>query len=63
MGLVEGKVGIVPGTTSGIGARTAGLFVEEGARGAKGRLHGPGAEGEALASTLGANALRTSGSA
>ena len=32
MGLVDGKVAIVTGATSGIGARTVDLFVEEGAR-------------------------------
>lgn len=32
MGALEGKVGVIMGGTSGIGARTAGAFVEEGAR-------------------------------
>ena len=54
MGMVDGKVGIVTGATSGIGARTAELFVEEGARVVfTGRRR---QEGEALARRLGANA-------
>ena len=32
MGSLEGKVAIVTGATSGIGARTAEVFVREGAR-------------------------------
>jgi NAD(P)-dependent dehydrogenase (short-subunit alcohol dehydrogenase family) len=32
VGLLEGKVAVVTGGTSGIGARTAELFVAEGAR-------------------------------
>jgi NAD(P)-dependent dehydrogenase (short-subunit alcohol dehydrogenase family) len=54
MGVLDGKVAVVAGGTSGIGARIAELFVAEGASTV---IASPFAEeGEALAATLGARA-------
>ena len=54
MGMIDGKMAIITGATSGIGARTAELFVEEGGSVVfTGRRE---AEGEALAARLGGKA-------
>jgi NAD(P)-dependent dehydrogenase (short-subunit alcohol dehydrogenase family) len=54
MGMVDGKVGIITGATSGIGTRTVELFVAEGAKVVfTGRRK---AEGEAVAAKVGPNA-------
>ena len=55
MGRLDGKVAVITGATSGIGLRTAEVFVAEGARIIVAGRRVP--EGEALAKKLGANCI------